>query len=367
MNNKQHVLITGHTGFKGSWLTLMLIELGYKVSGIGLDPIVIKSKTNGKTEQGIFNLANISDQIVKSGGKDIRLDIRNRQKLTETVCELQPDIVIHLAAQPLVKESYADPATTFETNIMGTYYLLEATQTSNEKHAIKAQLIITTDKVYKNYNKVEGYKEDEELGMNPDPYSSSKTCADIVTQCMINHPKYTVPTCIARGGNVIGGGDRSPDRLLVDLIRNLQNDEPTYLRYPDATRPWQHVLDCLSGYIAIINAMINEKEGVISESFNISPKESDLVDVGTVASKTIEFWGDGAKMWQLDQQKHPHEAGILSLDNQKTKKILGWEGKFNYQEAIEWTVSWEKAALNEDLYQKTILQIKEYFSLDENR
>jgi CDP-glucose 4,6-dehydratase len=347
-----HYLITGHTGFKGAWLSIMLLNQGHKVSGIAMDPYVAE---NG--DRGIFELADVSKHIKQSGGSDIRLDIREHTKLEEAVKELQPDVVIHLAAQPLVRDSYLDPRFTYETNIIGTFNVMEAVENAG---SVKAQLIITTDKSYANVNKVEGYLENEPLGVSDhhaDPYSSSKAAADIVAQTQIRHPDSKVPTAIARGGNVIGGGDVSKDRLLVDLVRDCKNEVATFIRYPEATRPWQHVIDCNRGYLLIVEALLNGNTDVVGQAFNVGSSDSGLVSVGEIASEVIEIWNTtsdsekaqkpvNAKPWGTDPQEHLHEANLLRLDTSKIERVLNYQSSLTVSQSVKTTVEWEKAVWN---------------------
>jgi len=314
-----HYLITGHTGFKGSWLTLWLTSQGHEVSGISLDPL------NG----ALYESANVSELV----SNDFRIDIRDSENLKKAINKISPDIVFHFAAQPLVRESYKNPRETFETNIMGTYNVLEAVSNTE---SVQAQVIVTTDKVYRNVNQIEGYKENDPLG-GEDPYSASKAAADILTHAWVSSFP-SPPTAIVRAGNVIGGGDVSPDRLLPDLINAFSKNKTPILRYPEAVRPWQHVLDCLNGYIKISEALIN---GIEIGEINIGPDIESFVPVSDVADLVAKNFGI-EKSWIMDLRPQPKEANLLALDSSKSKRILGWSDKLKFQEALAWTVNWHK-------------------------
>jgi CDP-glucose 4,6-dehydratase len=314
-----HFLITGHTGFKGAWLTLLLASRGHKVSGLSLEPLA----------GSLYEKANVESDL----SSDLRVDIRNRNSTIEAIKAISPDVVIHMAAQPLVRESYRDPRFTFETNVMGTLNVLEAV---SETKSIKAHLVITTDKVYRNVNQIKGYLEDDPLG-GDDPYSSSKAMADILTQSWVKSFPG-VPTAIARAGNVIGGGDVSPERLLVDLLQNFQTGKPVEIRYPEAVRPWQHVLDCVNGYVALIEKLLQGKgQGL----WNLGPGAESFVPVAQVADTAVNYWGPGAS-WFTSENEHFHEAGLLALDASKASTELNWQNKLKYPTSLEWTVEWQK-------------------------
>lgn len=317
-----HYLITGHTGFKGAWLTMMLVERGHQVSGLALDP-----------EPGaLFESARLSE-LMES---DIRGDIRDAALVQSALNMARPDVVIHLAAQPLVRESYRDPRWTMETNVMGTFNVLEAVSATD---SVRAHLVITTDKVYRNVNQVAGYVEDDALGGH-DPYSASKAMADLLTQSWVSSFDGP-PTAVARAGNVIGGGDVSKDRLLPDLLRSFASGSPAFIRYPDAVRPWQHVLDCLNGYLLLGDALL---DGTGSGEWNLGPGIGSFVTVGALADFAASVWGNDAS-WITDQDSHPHEAGLLALDAAKARTELGWHDRLSFDEAVRWTVDWETARL----------------------
>jgi len=310
-----HYLITGHTGFKGAWLSLLLQEQGHQVSGLALAP----------EKKSIYEVAALG-HLYKH---DLRVDIRNHAELARAIEIVQPDVVIHLAAQALVRESYRIPRETFETNVMGTVNVLQAVSSGQPP---LATLIITTDKVYRNVNKLEGYVEEDALGGH-DPYSSSKAAADLAAQSWIStFPKFVA--AIARAGNVVGAGDWSTDRLMPDLVNAGLQGSPVVLRYPNAIRPWQHVLDCLSGYEAIVAALL---KGAGTGQWNIGPKIETDKTVSLVAEKVTQKLGSTAG-WVLDSSTQPHEAGYLLLDSTKIHQTLGWKEKLNFDETLEWTV-----------------------------
>ena len=297
----------------------MLNMRGHTVSGQSLDPL----------PGSLFETAQLSSLVEH----DFRIDIRDTEATRRAILTAQPDVVVHLAAQPLVRASYQDPEETFSTNVMGTMNVLAAVSTCS---SVQANLVITTDKVYRNDNQNSGYKEDAPLG-GSDPYSASKSMADLLTQSWISSFPGC-PTGIARAGNVIGGGDVSPDRLLPDLLNAFQRNEPALIRYPNAIRPWQHVLDCLNGYLVLIDSLI---EGRNQGAWNFGPSDGHAHPVRTVADLSAELWGNGAR-WMTDNQEHPHEATLLLLDSTKARKELNWHDKLSFEEAIAWTVNWER-------------------------
>ena len=336
-----HYLITGHTGFKGSWLALWLNSLGHEVSGISLDPI----------PNSLFDRANVSESIQN----DFRIDIRNSDEVMSALLQVNPDVVFHMAAQPLVRESYADPRYTFETNAMGTLSLLEAV--SNTK-SVKAHVVVTTDKVYRNINQVAGYVESDPLG-GFDTYSSSKAMADLLTQSWISSFPGT-PTTIVRAGNVIGGGDVSKDRLMPDLISAYLNNKVPTLRYPNSVRPWQHVLDCLNGYLMISESLLSGKEHPM---MNIGPDKESFVTVAKVA-ELVAAQLSVEPTWNLSDTNEPHEAGLLSLDSSLAKTALGWQDKLKFTDAVTWTTDWyQEVEKNKSARNITHQQIEKFISL----
>ncbi len=316
-----HYLVTGHTGFKGSWLSLMLQMQGHEVSGISLNPPT-KSLFVEAGLEGTFK-------------HDFRVDIRNKKELSDAVLKINPEIIIHLAAQPLVRESYKFPVETFETNVIGTLNVLEATK---QLQNLKSALIITTDKVYKNHNHLRGYVETDELG-GDDPYSASKAAADIATQSWIKS-FAKVPMAVARAGNVIGGGDWATDRIIPDLVNAYSNNDLPTLRYPDAIRPWQHVLDCLNGYLKLIDYMLATGKG---GEWNFGPSLDSKHSVGDLSKAVSAKYGITSKAWTLEEESQPHEAGYLLLDSSKSRSALNWNDKLSFTQTIDWTVDWYRS------------------------
>lgn len=337
------ILVTGHTGFKGSWLTLLLASRGHEVSGIALDP----------PAGGLFEAARVHELMAG----DHRLDIRDADRLAEAVKSVDPELVLHLAAQPLVRESYLDPRATVDTNVMGTLNVLEALRGAA---SLRAAIIVTTDKVYRNVGRLDGYGEDAALG-GDDPYSASKAMADILTQCWVtSFPD--APTAIARAGNVIGGGDVSKDRLLVDLIAGFAADAPVRIRYPDAVRPWQHVLDCLAGYLALAGALLRGEE---AGAWNFGPDPGGFQTVREIADVSAASWGAGARWIDDSAAMHPHEAALLTLDPGKAQRALGWRNILPFPASVDWTIDWYKSvAEGRDAREVAAEQLDRYLALD---
>jgi CDP-glucose 4,6-dehydratase len=336
-----HYLVTGHTGFKGTWLTLLLIELGHEVSGISLDPEV----------ESLFNLCGASE-LLKA---DLRFDIRDAELTQKTIQDLQPDVVLHLAAQPLVRESYENPRLTFETNVNGTLDVISATV---ETKSVKCLLVVTTDKVYRNVSKSEGYVESDPLG-GEDPYSASKAMAEILTHSWAaSFPGKNIVT--ARGGNVIGGGDFSKDRLLPDIIRSFTGSEKVMIRNPNSVRPWQHVLDCLSGYLAFADYSM---AGGKVKALNFGPEAGAFFSVQDVLNKVKEFAWPGAE-WTHAPDQHKKEMELLSLNSSLARSELPWLEKLDFNDAIEWTINWHKL-INEGANAREITtsQIRDYLDI----
>jgi CDP-glucose 4,6-dehydratase len=332
-----HILITGHTGFKGSWLSLLLKSLGHKVSGISLDP----------EPESHFILSKIENYLVN----DVREDIRDKTALNKVLIQINPEFIFHLAAQPLVKEGYRDPEYTYEVNVNGTLNVLQSAQkTSN----IKGVLVITSDKVYANSKEnKKPFSESDSLGSG-DPYSTSKAMADLLAQSWIENSKG--PTVgIARAGNVIGGGDFSVDRLIPDLVRNTKRNQETLIRYPKAVRPWQHVLDCLNGYVKQMDFILEGNKAIL----NFGPDFGQYFEVEEVANKFLEFLGTGS--WKLDRDPHPYEANFLTLDSRKAAKELNWSNKYNFQKSLNVTASWYRDYLDgKDLANSSKNQVQDY-------
>jgi CDP-glucose 4,6-dehydratase len=336
-----HYLITGHTGFKGSWLSLMLQMQGHEVSGISLNPLQKSHFVQAELE-GTFK-------------HDFRIDIRNKEELTKAIHTINPEIIVHLAAQPLVRESYRYPVETFETNVIGTLNVLETTK---ELKNLRAALIITTDKVYKNHNKLHGYVETDELG-GDDPYSASKAAADIATQSWIKS-FANIPIAIARAGNVIGGGDWATDRIIPDLVNAYSSGQLPILRYPDTIRPWQHVLDCLNGYLKLINLMIETR---ISGEWNFGPSLRDKFTVLDLASEVAKHFDIEGVAWSVENSQEPYESGYLLLDSSKSRFALDWSEKLDFSDTIKWTTEWYKNSLVHNPKNCTNEQIQAFFSL----
>lgn len=318
-----HFLITGHTGFKGTWLIFFLKELGHDVSGLALDPL----------PESIF-IKTQANELLK---QDHRVDIRNQNELEVKIEKINPDVIIHLAAQPLVRKSYKEPRETIETNAIGTFNLLEV---SSSLKNLKANLIITTDKVYKNVNQFEGYVETDPLG-GDDPYSVSKAMADLLTQSYVKSFNVA-PTAIARAGNVIGGGDVSQDRLIPDLIKGFTKNETVSIRFPKAVRPWQHVLDCLNGYIMLVDNILKKS---VEGEWNFGPDKSSFKTVEEVAEFMKNAWGPEAA-WKITDTSSLHEAELLSLDATKAQSELGWANKLSFEKTLNWTVDWHKEVIS---------------------
>ena len=325
---KKKVFITGHTGFKGGWLSLWLQKLGAEVVGYSLSP---------PTEVNLFDFASVAD-----GMTSIIADVRDASKLSKAIVECRPDIVFHLAAQPLVRDSYRFPVETYTTNVIGTVNLLEAVRQCS---SIKAVVVVTTDKCYENREWVWGYRENEALG-GFDPYSNSKACAELVTGAYRSSffpPETKVALATARAGNVIGGGDWATDRLVPDCILALQGGKPVPIRNPRAIRPWQHVLEPLSGYLALACRLYQEG-AAFAEPWNFGPSEDDARPVEWVVQRICDLWGDGAR-YEIDSGDHPHEANYLKLDCSKARTYLGWRPRLSLDAALSWSVEWYRALL----------------------
>ncbi len=338
------VFITGHTGFKGSWLSLWLKKLGASVCGYSLEP---------DTKPSMFAALDIKNRLDKS----ITGNILDKDLLEKTINEFKPDIVFHLAAQPLVRRSYKEPFLTYNTNVIGTLNVLEA---AKKCESVTAFVNITTDKCYENKNQNEGYKETDALG-GYDMYSSSKACAEILSssfrRSFLNENGYLLAT--ARAGNVIGGGDWAEDRLIPDCIRSIKNGKKIEIRNPYATRPWQHVLEPLSGYLLLGSKLLENKQEYAS-SFNFGPEEESVHSVYDVVNKVIQSYKKGEVV--VNRKDNLHEANLLSLNIDKAKEVLGWYPAYNYKKAIEETVNWYKKFYenNQDMYKYSISQIEEY-------
>lgn len=338
---EMHFLITGHTGFKGTWLALMLWELGHDVSGISLEP----------EQHSLFRRTGIEKNLIN----DLRIDIRNIDNLRVAIPKISPDVVVHLAAQSLVRTGYREPVLTYETNVLGTLNVLEATASTP---SIKAQIIVTTDKVYRNEGSKKAFSETDPLG-GDDPYSSSKAMADVFTQNWARKNSRPI-TAVARAGNVIGGGDICQDRLVPDLVNAYSNGLTPNLRFPNSIRPWQHVLDCLNGYISLTSYMLKEH---INGIWNFGPDGEELVSVESLAEKMAVTWGV-SKNWNLVESQEMKEAPFLTLDSSKSRVLLHWENVYETNEAIAITANWYKRVLAGETPEKvTRDQITEFFEI----
>jgi len=338
----KRVFLTGHTGFKGSWLSLWLVSLGAKVKGYALSP---------PTSPSLFIEANI-DSIIDSQ----IADIRDQDTLHESMTKFSPDILIHMAAQPLVRYSYDEPIETYEVNVIGTAKVLEVARSCPN---LKAIVNITTDKCYENDERAEGYKEDDPMG-GYDPYSSSKGCAELVASSYRRSflQDQGVGLASVRAGNVIGGGDWADDRLIPDILRSFENGSPVVIRNPKATRPWQHVLEPLSGYLILTQGLYEEQKKY-AEGWNFGPNEQDVKPVDWILDKMILKWPNSS--WKLDSNSSPHEAGFLKLDISKAKSKLGWSPVWGLSQTLEKIISWHQAWLNkEDMQVICLTEIKEY-------
>lgn len=344
----REVFVTGHTGFKGGWLSLMLHHLGARVHGYALDPDSMTS---------MFCAAGVARALAS----DVRADIADFTKLREAMRATAPEVLIHLAAQPLVRQSYDEPVGTFATNVMGTVNVLEAARGLSSLRAI---VVITTDKVYANYNTGERFAEDAPLG-GDDPYSASKAAAELVA-ASYRHSFFSGVDCTfvasARAGNVIGGGDWAEDRLVPDCLRAFSASRPVYLRYPSASRPWQHVLEPLAGYLMLVAHLLSQNGGRFARSWNFGPQSDDQATVGNVAQRIAHLWGDGARVL-FDDTAHPHEAGLLVLDSSMAMSILGWRQRWSLDEALMATVAWQRAyESGQDMSAFTLHQIEDYLA-----
>jgi CDP-glucose 4,6-dehydratase len=342
------VFVTGHTGFKGSWLIACLHLLGAKIKGYALP---------AEYENGLFSLLqplNIAQSVLS--------DIRNKQQVQKEVEEFRPDYIFHLAAQPLVRRSYQIPAETFEVNVVGTANLLEAISGADHKCTI---VVITTDKVYENKEHNFLYKEEDALG-GYDPYSASKACTELVVSSFrnsfFNPDKYNShlkAIASVRAGNVIGGGDWSEDRIIPDIVRALKKGKPVDVRSPSSIRPWQHVLEPLCGYL-LLGGLLNQNLS-FSKAYNFGPLPHDHLTVRQVVETAIDSWGSGS--WDdCSSNTHVHEAGLLKLNIEKARKELNWEPKLDARTAIEWTINWYKQPV-EKIIDYTFAQISDYFAL----
>ncbi|CAH1208477.1 CDP-glucose 4,6-dehydratase [Paenibacillus allorhizoplanae] len=328
--NNKRVFITGHTGFKGSWLSLWLTHMGAKVAGYALQP---------PTSPSLFELCNIEGLLEKS----TIADIRDLESIKKAVSDFKPEIVIHMAAQPLVRDSYKIPVETYSINVMGTVNVFEAIRTTE---SVKAVVNVTTDKCYENKEWEWGYRENERLG-GYDPYSNSKACSELVTSAyrnsFFNPEKYNehgVAIASARAGNVIGGGDWAVDRLIPDCVRSLLLAEEIVIRNPNSIRPWQHVLEPLSGYLLLAEKLY--MHGVqYAEGWNFGPSDNDAKPVSWIVDKICDIWGESSH-YRIDGGSHPHEAHYLKLDCSKAKSLLNWQPRWELERTLKSIVYWSQ-------------------------
>ena len=348
----RRVFLTGHTGFKGGWLALWLAKHGALVRGYSLDP---------GTSPSFFEETRIADVV-----EDIRGDIRNASTLDRAMQEFRPEVVFHLAAQPLVRLSYSDPIATYETNVIGTARVLDAVRRTP---SVRAVVSVTTDKCYENKEWLWGYRETDPLG-GYDPYSSSKACAEIVSAAyrqsffpLDKHSEHRVGVATARAGNVIGGGDWAQDRLLPDLVRGFLSGSPVAIRRPGAIRPWQHVLEPLHGYLTLAEKLLSHDAARYATAFNFGPADEDARPVGWIADRMVQAWGNGAS-WFQDGDPGAHEAGFLKLDASRARAELSWKPRLHLGEALDWLVEWYQAQhRGENMHLFSLKQILGYEEL----
>ena len=339
----KNVFITGHTGFKGTWLCRILLQAGAKVSGYAFEPI---------TTPSLFKIIKTEKEMNSIIG-----DIRNRDFLVKTVQNIKPDIIFHMAAQPLVRLSYREPADTYDTNVMGTVNIMEALRLTP---SIKSFVNITTDKVYENKEWHWGYRENESL-CGFDPYSNSKSCSELVTFSYRNsffNNLETSSVSTARSGNVIGGGDYSEDRIIPDCIRAMEEEKEIIVRNPNSIRPYQHVLECLNGYLILAQKQYNNKS--LEGAYNFGPDDDSCISTGKLTEIFCAAWGNNAA-WKVQEDDGPHEANFLKLDCSKSKTILGWKPYWNIKKAVEKVVEFTKNNTNKEKLACIDRQINEYF------
>ena len=344
------VLVTGHTGFKGSWLCRWLAALGAQVHGISLEP---------STDPTMFEVAHVADVLAS----DRRVDVRNFAHLNRAVAAVAPEVAFHLAAQPLVRQSYADPMGTFGSNVLGTVHVLEALRRVD---CVRSAVVVTTDKVYADTRSSHAYAESDQLGGH-DPYASSKAMTEAVVDTYRRLPesvtsrKWTIPTATARAGNVVGGGDWSPDRLVPDCIRAFSKGEPVTLRYPHAVRPWQHVLEPLLGYVLLAESLAGPRGGDYAQAWNFGPMDDSERSVAEVARAVATEWGEGARVVEDVRVGDLHETDVLRLDSRRAAERLAWTARWGFEETLHRTVTWYRTwAAGEDLASFTDGQIEEY-------
>lgn len=343
----RRVFLTGHTGFKGGWTALWLAQKGAVVRGYALDP---------STEPNLFTVAKVGIVV-----EDVRGDIRDKARLDAAMREFVPEVVLHMAAQPLVRASYEDPIGTYETNVIGTARVLDAVRRTP---SVRAVVSVTTDKVYENEETLRPYKESDALG-GYDPYSSSKAGAELVTAAYRRSylAAAGVAVATARAGNVIGGGDWSGDRLIPDLVKGFLAGEAVKIRRPQAIRPWQHVLEPVMGYLQLAERLLSEDAQRYATAFNFGPGEEDARTVEWIVERMVKTWGGGAS-WELDADPGVHEAGYLKLEATRARTELGWQPQLRLETALDWLVEWYKAwQSGEEMHGFTLRQIAAYEEL----
>lgn len=339
----KRVFLTGHTGFKGGWLSLWLQSMGAEVHGLALAP---------PTTPALFDEARVADGMHSTIG-----DIRDLATVVSAMQACQPEIVIHMAAQPLVRYSYVAPVETYATNVMGTVHVLEA---ARQVASVRAIVNVTTDKCYENKEWIWGYREGEPMG-GYDPYSNSKGCSELVTSAYRQSffQQGRVALASARAGNVIGGGDWASDRLVPDILRAFEAQRSVVIRNPHATRPWQHVLEPLSGYLTLAERLYQEGQA-LAEGWNFGPRDEDARPVQWIVEDMVRRWGRGAS-WQLDPGEHPHEAHYLKLDISKAASGLGWQPRWSLPTALQHIVDWHQVWLDKgDVRAMCLQQIQQY-------
>ena len=338
------VFITGHTGFKGSWLSLWLQDMGAVVKGYALEP---------NTNPNLFTQAKVAQNMDSEIG-----DITNLDHIRASMKIFNPEVLIHMAAQPLVRLSYQEPVLTYTTNVMGTVNVLEAARKCTN---LKAIVSVTTDKCYENREWAWGYRENEPMGGH-DPYSSSKGCVELVTTAYRKsffNDENSAFLASARAGNVIGGGDWSADRLIPDILKAFEKNEPVIVRNPMSTRPWQHVLEPLSGYLVLAQHLFEEGSNV-AEGWNFGPKDEDCKPVSWILDRMVTNWGNGAS-WELDKNNNPHEAGYLKLDCSKAAMRLNWYPKWNLEHTLESIINWHQHYIaQKNIQEQCLLEIAKY-------
>ncbi len=346
----KRVLVTGHTGFKGGWLSLWLQEVGAEVTGLALP---------APTTPSLFEVARVGERMNSVLG-----DIRDLEQVRAVFTQCQPEIVFHLAAQPLVRYSYSAPVETYATNVMGTVHVLEA---ARQTAGVRAIVNITSDKCYENREWPWGYRENDPMG-GYDPYSNSKGCAELVAAAYrssyfnpAEYARHGVALATVRAGNVIGGGDWAADRLIPDILRAIEAGQPVNIRSPHAIRPWQHVLEPLDGYLALAEKL-HDEGAAYAEGWNFGPADDDARPVQWIVEQLTRAWGEGAA-WRLDTQPQPHEAHYLKLDCSKARMQLGWHPRWNLARALRSIIDWHKGYLaGEPMRDLSLRQINDYLA-----